>query len=216
MISTALKLPLMPPILPNKDSGEFPHGANFAVLGATARGVHYTRNDSVAAPCSLGVQMGWFDEMQQRIAPGDGDKRQFLRESLVVMGQIGADDYDSWFSAGRPAENIEDIIPDVVTYISHFTEEFILENGAKPFLIPNIFPMGCLASYLSRYRSDNPRDYDEHGCLRWLNEVSHKHNQELSDEVTRLRFYHPGEAHLRRLLRRRHGTCQESCQIRYW
>ena len=143
-----------------------------------------------------------------------GDKRQFLRESLVVMGQIGADDYDSWFSAGRPAENIEDIIPDVVTYISHFTEEFILENGAKPFLIPNISPMWCLASYLSRYRSDNPTDYDEHGCLRWLNEVSHKHNQELSDEVTRLRFYHPGEAHLRRLLRRRHGTCQESCQIR--
>ena len=77
----ALKLPLMPPILPNKDSGEFPHGANFAVLGATARGVHYTRNDSVAAPCSLGVQMGWFDEMQQRIAPGDGNTTPYNSKS---------------------------------------------------------------------------------------------------------------------------------------
>ncbi|RLN23613.1 uncharacterized protein C2845_PM07G16550 [Panicum miliaceum] len=188
----ALKLPLIPPILPKKDSGEFPHGANFATVGATARGLRYSGppvNDTVGVPWSLGMQMDWLDQMMQRLGPGDGAQRQFLRESLVVMGEIGSYDYNSWFSAGQ---DVEDIIPDVITYISHFTEDLIIYHGAKAFLIPNIFPMGCLASYLSRYHSDNPKDYDEHGCLRWLNEVSQKHNQALSGEVTRLRFYHPG------------------------
>ena len=65
-------------------------------------------------------------------------------------------------------------------------ELIIIYHGSKAFLIPNTFPMGVLASYLSRYRSDKPRDYDEHGCLMWLNEVSQKHNQALSGEVARL------------------------------
>lgn len=40
--------------------------------------------------------------------------------------------------------------------------------------------------------SDNPKDYDEHGCLKWLNEVSQKHNQALHDEISRLRYFNPG------------------------
>lgn len=42
VIAEALQLPLIPPILPKKDSGEFPHGANFATVGATARGLRYS------------------------------------------------------------------------------------------------------------------------------------------------------------------------------
>ncbi|CAL4948583.1 unnamed protein product [Urochloa decumbens] len=169
----ALKLPRIPPYLPNKDSGEFPNGANFAVVG---------------------VQMDWFEEMAQRIAPGDGAKQHFLRNSLVVMGQISGNDYESLFNAGRgrPGDDIEEIIIDIVIYITHFIEELILDYGATTFLVPGIFPMGCYPSYLSRLHSDNPKDYDKQGCLRWLNELSQKHNQQLHGELSRLRGFYPG------------------------
>ena len=65
----ALKLPLIPPILPKKDSGHFPHGANFAVFGATAREQLFYSG----SPWCLGTQMGWFHNMVDRIAPRDGN-----------------------------------------------------------------------------------------------------------------------------------------------
>jgi len=66
----ALQLPLIPPILPEKDSGQFPHGANFAVMGATALGAPLYPGSSLWC---LGVQMGWFDEMVYLRATGDGN-----------------------------------------------------------------------------------------------------------------------------------------------
>ncbi|CAO2204102.1 unnamed protein product [Urochloa humidicola] len=193
----ALKLPWIPPYLPKKDSGEFPNGANFAVVGATTRGTNFSvplMNGTVGVTWTLGVQIDWFEEMAQRIAPEDGAKQHFLRDSLVVMGQISGNDYDSLFNAGRgrPGDDIEDIIVDIVIYISHFIEELILDYGATTFLVPGSFPIGCYASYLSRFHSDNPKDYDEQGCLRWLNEVSQKHNQKLHGEISRLRGFYPG------------------------
>lgn len=71
----ALELPLIPPNLPEKESGQFPNGANFAVLAATALPPDYFKrwNHSVPVPFCLGVQIGWFKEMLHRIAPGDGN-----------------------------------------------------------------------------------------------------------------------------------------------
>jgi phospholipase/lecithinase/hemolysin len=37
----------------------------------------------------------------------------------------------------------------------------------------------------------NPEDYDEHRCLRWLNNFTQKHNQRLRWEVNRLRSFYP-------------------------
>lgn len=70
-------------------------------------------------------------------------------------------------------------------------QALILERGAKAFVVPNNFPIGCWASYLSRFHSDNPEDYDEHRCLRWLNDFSQKHNRALHEEIVRLRSFYP-------------------------
>ncbi|KAG0521317.1 hypothetical protein BDA96_08G150100, partial [Sorghum bicolor] len=182
----ALKLPLIPPILPEKDSGHFPHGANFAVFGATAREQLFYSG----SPWCLGTQMGWFHNMVDRIAPRDAAKKQFLSDSLVVMGGIGGNDYYSYFIAGKPSKD-GNIIPDVIAYIEHFIEELICSTGAKAFLIPNNFPIGCFASYLSRFHSDNPEDYDEHGCLRWFNEFSQTHNEQLYSAIGRINITYP-------------------------
>ncbi|KAL5681415.1 hypothetical protein ACJX0J_007800, partial [Zea mays] len=182
----ALKLPMIPPILPEKNSGYFPHGANFAVLGATAR----DRLFYSGSPWCLGAQISWFNEMVDRIAPGDAAKEQFLSDSLVVLGGIGGNDYYSYFIDGEPPKD-GNIISDVIAYISHMIEELILINGAKAFVVPNNFPIGCLASYLSRFHSDNHEDYDEHGCIKSLNEFSQKHNEQLYSDIGRLRFTYP-------------------------
>lgn len=147
----ALQLPLIPPNLPEKDKGLFPTGANFAVYGSTAMPPEYYRrwNHDVRA-CYVGVQMGWFKQMLQRIAPWDGRyllyiytilyrvprrrqeasvhmpnrliipsgaKRQILSESLIVLGEIGGNDYNFWFAARRPREQAGQFIPDIVATI---------------------------------------------------------------------------------------------------
>ncbi|KAG0528624.1 hypothetical protein BDA96_05G027600 [Sorghum bicolor] len=187
----ALQLPLIPPILPEKDYGQFPYGANFAVMGATVLEAPLYPGSSLF---SLGVQTDWFDEMVYLRATGDDARKHFLRDSdLILMGEIGSNDYFAYFSAGnKPHGNAADeYITNVMTYIMHFVEELILDRGAKVFVIPNNFPVGCWASYLSRFHSDNPEDYDEHKCLRWLNNFTQKHNERLRWEVNRLRNFYP-------------------------
>jgi hypothetical protein len=66
----ALQLPLIPPILPEKDYGQFPYGANFAVMGATVLEAPLYPGSSLF---SLGVQTDWFDEMVYLRATGDGN-----------------------------------------------------------------------------------------------------------------------------------------------
>lgn len=41
---------------------------------------------------------------------------------LVVMGEIGGNDYYSYFSTSKPRIKADDLILDVITYISHFVE----------------------------------------------------------------------------------------------
>ncbi|XP_072150108.1 GDSL esterase/lipase At1g28600 [Setaria viridis] len=158
------QLPMIPPNLPEQDTGSFPNGANFAVAGATAIPPDYYRrwNHSVPVPHSLGVQIGWFKEMLQRLAPGDDDgaKRQLLNESLIVLGEIGGNDYNFWFTDGKqPHEQADQFIPDIVAYIGSFVQELI-GLGANSILIPNNFPIGCVPLYLSAFSSSKPADYD--------------------------------------------------------
>jgi len=92
----AFQLPMIPPNLPEQDSGLFPNGANFAVAGATAMPPAYYRrwNHSVPMPHSLGVQIGWFKEMLQRLAPGDDDGNTYIPHSPITSAH-------SWFLLGR-------------------------------------------------------------------------------------------------------------------
>ncbi|KAF8675871.1 hypothetical protein HU200_047364 [Digitaria exilis] len=192
----AFQLPLIPPNLPEQDLSLFPNGANFAVAGATAMPPHYYLkwNHSVPIPYSLDIQIGWFKQMLQRIAPGDdGAKRkQLLNESLVVLGEIGGNDYNYWCTDAKhhPHEQANQFIPDIITYIGSFIQELI-DLGATSIMIPNNFPIGCVPLYLSMFSSSNPTDYDKHRCLRWFNDFSMHHNQALRSEVDRLKHRTP-------------------------
>jgi lysophospholipase L1-like esterase len=122
---------------------------------------------------------------------GSGAKRQLLNESLIVLGEIGGNDYNFWFTDGKQHhEQADQFIPDIVAHIGSFVQELI-GLGANSILIPSNFPIGCVPLYLSAFPSSEPADYDGHRCLRWFNDFSTRHNEALRDEVGRLKARNP-------------------------
>ncbi|RCV39239.1 hypothetical protein SETIT_8G207700v2 [Setaria italica] len=191
----ALQLPLVPPNLPEKDTGLFPNGANFAVFGSTAMPPEYFRRFHHSTvyillhtphPCmqSVGYPLHELFDLSDA-------KRRILSESLIVLGEIGGNDYNYWFSGNMPREQAAQFTPDIMATIGSSIQELI-NMGAKVIMVPNNFPIGCVPASLSRYRSNNRADYDELGCLRWYNDFSQRHNQELRRVVDGLAARNPG------------------------
>ncbi|RLM99990.1 GDSL esterase/lipase [Panicum miliaceum] len=143
------------------------------------------------APSHLDLQLESFKKVLARIAPGDAAAKS-LGDSLVVMDEIGSNDYNFWFfKPGNPRETPNQYMPIVVGHIGAAVQE-VISLGAKAVLVPGNFPIGCVPQYLSMFQSNSILDYDEHGCLVWFNNFSKKHNQLLQQEVARLRSQNPG------------------------
>lgn len=54
------------------------------------------------------------------------------------------------------------------------------------------FPIGCLPIYLQVYATSNRGQYDpQNGCLKWLNQCSKYHNEQLQRELQRISALHP-------------------------
>jgi hypothetical protein len=118
--------------------------------------------------------------------------KSLLAESLVIMGEIGGNDYNYWlFARGQPRDTPFQYMPDVISRISTAVQD-VINLGAKAVLVPGNFPIGCVPQYLSEFQSNNSTDYDGNGCLVWYNDFSQKHNQLLGQEVQRLRSQNPG------------------------
>ncbi|KFK44740.1 hypothetical protein AALP_AA1G296800 [Arabis alpina] len=86
---------------------------------------------------------------------------------------------------------IKEIVPLVINTISSTIVE-LFNLGARTFLVPGKFPTGCSAAYLTRFRTTNTKDYDSlTGCLKWPNEFSEYHNEQLQTELNRLQKLYP-------------------------
>ncbi|KAL0398495.1 UNVERIFIED_CONTAM: GDSL esterase/lipase [Sesamum radiatum] len=192
----SLGLPLVEPYAAWKNAaekrGSFSKGVNFAVAGATAldatffdkRGIHNSYSNA-----SLGVQLDWFKQFLARIP----DSRKFLKSSLVLMGEIGGNDYNYPIVQGNiDRENIRSFVPTVVNYIRSIIEELI-KLGVKTMLIPGDIQLGCIPMFLTQYMTFSKKeDYNpKTGCLTWLNELSTYHNELLQKELSRIRQLHP-------------------------
>ncbi|KAI3964555.1 hypothetical protein MKW92_025406 [Papaver armeniacum] len=161
-IAQAVGLPLLPPYLGSSNK-DLRHGVNFAVGGATALDSSFfeERNITVAND-SLGVQLEWFRKLLPSLCnPSSDDCHEYLKTSLILMGEIGGNDYNGPFFQGRGLEEIRTFVPDVIKAIS-------------------------LA-----IKSPNEEDYDENGCIKWLNEFSMYHNKFLQKELAVLREEYP-------------------------
>ncbi|KAI3896787.1 hypothetical protein MKW98_009640 [Papaver atlanticum] len=191
-IADAVGLPLLPPYLgsSNKDLRQ---GVNFAVGGATALDSSFfkERKITVVTNDSLGVQLGWFKKLLPSLCnPSSDDCHEYLKTSLILMGEIGGNDYNHPFYQGRSLEEIRTFVPKIINAISLAIKDLIKE-GAVAFMVPGNLPIGCSAMYLTLFKSPNREDYDESGCIKWLNDFSVYHNNFLQKELAVLREEYP-------------------------
>ncbi|XP_006656415.1 acetylajmalan esterase-like [Oryza brachyantha] len=177
-----LGLPFLNPYLGKNKS--FDHGVNFAVAGATAMDTADQFNGRFFTPFaanSLNVQLRWFKDFMKSSFGTDEDIRTRLQSSLVLIGEIGGNDYN-YALFGKNVSEVEKLIPGVVQTIVDATKE-VLDMGANRVIIPGNFPIGCMPTYLTTKRSSEPSDYDSMGCLRELNLFAGKHNARLQSAI---------------------------------
>lgn len=67
----------------------------------------------------------------------------------------------------------------------------LIQLGAVDIVVPGALPVGCFAIYLTFLPSDDPADYDGHGCLRALNELSVYQNSLLQSRLAALQARYP-------------------------
>ncbi|KAF2551011.1 hypothetical protein F2Q68_00035047 [Brassica cretica] len=122
-IAEFLGLPFVPPFYGSQNAN-FEKGVNFAVGGATAlehsflveRGI-----DLAFTNVSLGVQLQSFkDAMPSLCGSPSGilDCRNMIENALILMGEIGGNDYNYPLFLGKPIEEIRELVPLVVSTIS--------------------------------------------------------------------------------------------------
>ncbi|CAO2046316.1 unnamed protein product [Urochloa humidicola] len=204
-----LGLPLLSPYL---DKGaDIVHGVNFAVAGATALDAAALASKGVSVPhtnTSLAVQLQQFKDFMSANTRSPQEIRDKLARSLVMVGEIGGNDYNYAFAANKPAaggaRNLYNfgrvatavveavaLVPDVVRSVTDAARE-VLDMGATRVVIPGNFPLGCVPSYMSAAGETDPAAYDANGCLAALNLFSQMHNVLLQQGIRELRRDYPG------------------------
>ncbi|XP_019099258.1 PREDICTED: GDSL esterase/lipase At1g28580-like [Camelina sativa] len=192
-IAEFLDLPLVPPFYGSQNA-YFEKGVNFAVAGATAlersfleaRGIHFPYTN-----ISLGVQLSSFKASLTKLCGSPSDCKDMIENALILMGEIGGNDYNYAFFVKKSIEEIKALIPLVITTISSAITELI-DMGGRTFLVPGDFPLGCSAIYLTSYQTSNMEAYDPlTGCLTWLNKFGENHNKQLQAELNRLLKLYP-------------------------
>lgn len=119
-----------------------------------------------------------------------------LGDSLILMGEIGGNDYNYPFFEGKSINEIKELVPLIIKTISsaivvtyHYFSLFyvclifsynklgnklklqdLVDLGGKTFLVPGNFPIGCSASYLTLFHNAKEEEHDPFtGCIPWLN-----------------------------------------------
>nr|XP_043626971.1 GDSL esterase/lipase At1g28580-like [Erigeron canadensis] len=123
-LAEELGLPLVPPFVQKKEIGnddqDFGQGVNYAVAGATALNSSFLEargNVNSMTNASLGVQLDWFKGSLPYICGNTSECRKFIGRSLILMGEIGGNDYNNPIFAGSPVDEIKPLVPLVIDRI---------------------------------------------------------------------------------------------------
>ncbi|KAI3719030.1 hypothetical protein L6452_19919 [Arctium lappa] len=193
-IAESLGLALIPPSEAAGEVRELGQGVNYAVAGATALDSSFHEARGVYNPmtnASLRVQLGWFREALPSICSSVTDCKRLIGGSLVLMGEIGGNDYNHALVAGKSIDEIKTYVPLVIKAIVSAINELI-ELGAETLVVPGNLPIGCSAAYLTIFYDSNKVQYDNStGCIIRLNKFAEYHNELLQTELNQIRELHP-------------------------
>ncbi|XP_021715049.1 GDSL esterase/lipase At5g03980-like isoform X1 [Chenopodium quinoa] len=184
------KLPYLDPYL-NKD-GNFSHGVNFAVAGSTALNVSTLAQNNIsyhATNTSLFVQLDWFKSHLHSICSSASECKGKLAKALIMMGEIGGNDYNWAFFQKMSITEIYKLVPEVVQAIKLAIKE-VIKLGAIRIVVPGNFPIGCMTIYLNMFKTNDKSMYDDLQCLKDLNSFAEFHNNKLQEAIKEVREDH--------------------------
>ncbi|KAI5679795.1 hypothetical protein M9H77_01022 [Catharanthus roseus] len=119
------------------------------------------------------------------------DCKEKLKTALVLVGEIGGNDYNYAFFEGRTPDEINSLVPEVVNTIKNAIKR-VISFGAKHIIVPGNFPIGCIPIYLTGFQTNNSAAYDKHNCLSNLNSFAQNyHNQQLKEAIKELKRENP-------------------------
>ncbi|KAJ0682979.1 putative sinapine esterase [Helianthus annuus] len=202
-LAESLGLPLIPPYLSIKGSGSgslmaFRQGVNYATGGSTAMSSSFIEakcGESIVINGTLKDQLAWFKQSLPFICGNTNSSacRNFIGRSLILVGEIGGNDYNLPLIRGRSIDYVQSYVPLVIDSIVSTINELI-KMGAQTLVVPGNFPIGCFPSYLTTGVSgvSNNEGYDPiTGCLTKLNEFSEYHNKMLQTKLNQIRELNP-------------------------
>ncbi|AEE31008.1 GDSL lipase/esterase [Arabidopsis suecica] len=187
-IAEFLGLPYVPSYFGSQNVS-FDQGINFAVYGATALDRVFLVGKGIESDftnVSLSVQLNIFKQILPNLCTSSSHCREMLGDSLILMGEIGVNDYNYPFFEGKSINEIKQLVPLVIKAISSAIVDLI-DLGGKTFLVPGNFPLGCYPAYLTLFQTAAEEDHDPFtGCIPRLNEFGEYHNEQLKTELKRL------------------------------
>ncbi|KAL9321135.1 hypothetical protein ACSQ67_012974 [Phaseolus vulgaris] len=197
-LADSLGLPYLEPYLGFKNGalkqGNTEQGMNFAVAGASAldRGFFEEKGFTVdvTGNFSLKVQLDWFKKLLPSLCNSSSGCKNLIGNSLFMVGEIGGNDYGYPLSKTTAFGDLVPYIPQVVSVITAVIRELI-DLGAVTFMVPGMLPLGCNSAYLTRFETTDKEEYDQVGCLKWLNTFYEYHNELLQIELNQLRGLYP-------------------------
>ncbi|XP_076933298.1 GDSL esterase/lipase At1g28580-like [Bidens hawaiensis] len=195
-IAESLGMPLIPPseVIRKNSMIEIGQGVNFAVAGATALDSSFHEAHGVInqyTNVSLGIELEWFKSWLPSVCSNGSDCKNFLRNSLILMGEIGGNDYNHAVMVGKSIDELKPFVPLVINTIVSVINELI-EFGAETLVVPGNLPIGCSAAYLTVYYDSDEVEYDNTtGCMITLNNFAEYHNELLKTSLNQIREVHP-------------------------
>ncbi|VYS47440.1 unnamed protein product [Arabidopsis thaliana] len=192
-IAEFLGLQYVPPYFGSQNVS-FNQGINFAVYGATALDRAFLVKQGITSDftnISLSVQLNTFKQILPNLcASSTRDCREMLGDSLILMGEIGGNDYNYPFFEGKSINEIKELVPLIIKAISSAIVDLI-DLGGKTFLVPGNFPIGCSTAYLTLFQTATVEHDPFTGCIPWLNKFGEHHNEQLKIELKQLQKLYP-------------------------
>ncbi|XP_019199834.1 PREDICTED: acetylajmalan esterase-like [Ipomoea nil] len=191
-IARAVGLPLLNPYLDKNAS--FTNGVNFAVTASTALDIGFLAQKGVVVPSitvPLSGQINWLKTyLSSSICAAPSDCKDRLKRSLFFVGEIGRNDITFALVQGRTIQEVAAFVPDITTSVINAVRE-VIQVGGRRIVVPGTFPLGCFPNLLSQFGTQDPKDYDELGCLRSINNLTIFRNNHLQQALGSLRKEFP-------------------------
>ncbi|KAJ0763352.1 putative carboxylesterase [Helianthus annuus] len=189
-ITDSLGLPVLPPY--QSTTGNFTHGVNFAIAGATALAGDLLSKLarfflSKGAPLSVMTQLEWYKKFQKEHLCKELDQKacaEKLKTALFWVGEMGINDYSR-------AVGSKISLPSIAKSSAAYTIELVrtlIQTGAKHIVVQGLPPIGCLPVDVS-VTPLNGRD--KSGCSPVVNGAVMIHNQLLQAKLDSYRKSYP-------------------------